>query len=71
MLRISADNGLKDFADHVIALPVNPNSSLGSPKLRGGSLFDFVILILCLCGEQFNNNAEVIFTARLRRLTAD
>jgi hypothetical protein len=26
-------------------------------------------LILSLCGEQFNNNAEAIFAARLRKLT--
>jgi hypothetical protein len=66
MLRFNADSDLNDFADHVIALPVKPNSSLCSPKSLRGSLFDFVDSILCLCGEQFNNNAEVIFAAWLR-----
>jgi hypothetical protein len=43
----------------------------GSPKFRRDSLFVVVSLIHSFCGEQFNNNAEVIFAARLRRLTAD
>jgi hypothetical protein len=54
----------------VIALPVNPKFSLGSPKSPRGRLFDFVDSILCLYGEQFNNNAEVIFAARLRKPAA-
>lgn len=66
----SADNGLTDFADHVIALPINPNFSLGSPKSLRGIFFDFVSSILSLCGEQFNNNVEVIFAARLRKPAA-